>query len=223
LSKPPTVAQPLRRKKKKDNQTTWIQRQATISITGAMRTSPGDATIVHANLTPIAIHLKETGTKAILWLALWPDSHLIAKYIRKAHRCQTKRHKTALHHLAGHSTFDPTRTEKVALQRHHPGTTPNFTTNISCSKEQVIKWDREHFNKGIMIYTDGSGYLEMTGALTILYISGINKAELCYQLGTMKQHTVFKGKPVAILLGLHLAKGHLGIHHTLNISINRQP
>jgi hypothetical protein len=46
-----------------------IQRQAAISITGAMRTSPADATIAHANLTPIGIQLKQMGAKAYLCLA----------------------------------------------------------------------------------------------------------------------------------------------------------
>ena len=41
-----------------------IQRQAAISITGAMRTTPGDAVIAHANITPIGILLREHQNKA---------------------------------------------------------------------------------------------------------------------------------------------------------------
>ena len=52
-----------------------IQRQAAISITGALRTTPGDATLAHANLTPIGLQLKDTGTKAYLRLASRASSH----------------------------------------------------------------------------------------------------------------------------------------------------
>jgi hypothetical protein len=37
-----------------------VQRQAVISITGTMRTAPGDTTIIHANLTPIGLQLDRT-------------------------------------------------------------------------------------------------------------------------------------------------------------------
>ncbi len=46
-----------------------IQHQAAISITGGLCTSPGDALIVHANLTPIGMQLKETCLKTYARLA----------------------------------------------------------------------------------------------------------------------------------------------------------
>jgi hypothetical protein len=49
-----------------------IQRQAAISITGAMLTTAGDAAIVHANIKPIALQLKETGLKNYARLASRP-------------------------------------------------------------------------------------------------------------------------------------------------------
>jgi hypothetical protein len=52
----------------------------------------------------------------------------------------------------------------------------------------------------------------MIGASAILYINGIKKDELYYQLGPDKQHTVFEGELVAILLGLHLAKKRTQAH-----------
>ena len=41
-----------------------IQCNAAISIMGAMRTSPGDTVIVHANLVPLGILLKEASLKS---------------------------------------------------------------------------------------------------------------------------------------------------------------
>jgi hypothetical protein len=38
----------------------------------------------------------------------------------------------------------------------------------------------------------------------------------------MKQHMVFKGEVVAILLGQHITKNHLGNQPVLNISIDNQ-
>jgi ribonuclease HI len=74
----------------------------------------------------------------------------------------------------------------------------------------------------MMIYTDGSGLQGMIGASAIIYIDGNKKDELWYQLGTEKQHTVFEGELLAILLGPHLAKQHVYAQPAININIDNQ-
>jgi hypothetical protein len=60
-----------------------MQRQAVISITGALHTSPGDATIAHAGLTSIENQLNETEIKALARFA-------ISQLITKAAKMQVK-------------------------------------------------------------------------------------------------------------------------------------
>ena len=55
-----------------------IQRQAAISITGTLRSSPGDATIAHAGITPLVIQLKEVGLKTFARLATRPANYPIS-------------------------------------------------------------------------------------------------------------------------------------------------
>ena len=86
----------------------------------------------------------------------------------------------------------------------------------------MIAWDNEHCNRGVVIYTDGSGLQGTIGAAAILFINGLRTDELRYQLGSDKQHTVFEGKLVAILLGLHLARRHIETHPSFSISVDNQ-
>ena len=60
-----------------------IQRQAAIAITGAMRTTAGDTAIIHANIKPIVIHLKETVLKSYARFSTRPETHLLHSAIQK--------------------------------------------------------------------------------------------------------------------------------------------
>jgi len=199
-----------------------IQRQAAISITGGLRTSPGDALIVHANLTPIGTQLKETCLKTYARLATRPENHPIANAIRRTARTQVKTHRTSLHHLAKSSKFDPDEMEKIKPTRSRPGENLTFTTSIAGSKEASIEIDRAEFRKGTMIYTDGSGYKEQVAASAILFTNGRRTAELRYRLGPLTEHTVFEGELVGIILGLHLARSVNGTRTRINFSIDNQ-
>jgi len=199
-----------------------IQRNAAISITGALRTSPGDAVIVHANLTPLGILLKETSLKGYARMATRPPSHPLSSLILRTTNHRTKKHRTSLHHLTGISKFKPEELEKISATRLRLGTQPNFSTTIADTKEESIKMDKELFPIGRMIYTDGSGFKGMIGAAAILFINGTKTAELRYQLGPDTEHTVFEGELVAIILGLHLSRNVIGIRNRINLSIDNQ-
>lgn len=90
-----------------------VQRQVAISITGAMRTALGDTAIVHANITPIGLQLREFSAKAYLCLASQPSSHPVSKFIARTHKLQVTRHWTALYHLAKVTNIDPNALETV--------------------------------------------------------------------------------------------------------------
>jgi ribonuclease HI len=199
-----------------------IQRQAAISITGGLRTSPGDALIVHADLTPIGAQLKETCLKTYARLSTHPSTHPIANALHRTAKTQVKKHRTALHHLAKTSKINPDKVEKIKPTRLRPGDYPAFTMSIAATKDATIELDREEFGRGIMIYTDGSGYKGQIGASAILFTNGRRTAELQYRLGPITEHTVFEGELVAIILGLHLAHSITGTRTCINLSIDNQ-
>jgi len=94
-----------------------IQRNTAISITGMLHTSPGDAVIIHANLTPLGILLKEASLKSYAQIATRPNTHPIALLIIHMTKHQAKKHQTSLHHLANISRFKPDKMEKIVPVR----------------------------------------------------------------------------------------------------------
>ena len=98
-----------------------IQRNAAISITGALRTSPGDSTIVHANLTPLGTLLKEISLKGYARIATRPTAHPISPLLVRTAKQQVKKHRTSLHHLANLSSFKPEKMERITPSKHQPG------------------------------------------------------------------------------------------------------
>jgi ribonuclease HI len=199
-----------------------IQRQAAISITGGLRTSPGDALIVHANLIPIGVQLKETCLKTYARLSTRPTSHPITIAMHRTAKFQVKKHRTALHHMAKTSKIKQNDMEKIKPTRLRPGEYPEFATSIANSKEDAIELDKAQFNNGRMIYTDGSGYKDQVGAAAVLFNNGRKSAELRYRLGPLTEHTVFEGELVGIILGFHLARAINGTRTRINFSIDNQ-
>jgi hypothetical protein len=63
-----------------------------------------------------------------------------------------------------------------------------------------------------MVHTDGLGYRGAIGAAAILYSDGTRKAELKYQLGSAKHHTVLEGELTGFILGLYLVRTTLNKH-----------
>src|SRR5258706_2347344 len=199
-----------------------IQRNAAISITGAMRTLLGDATIVHANLVPLSILLKEASLKGYARIATRPTTHPISPLVRRTTKNQIKKHQSSLHHLANMAKFKPGEMEKMNATRQRPGTTPNFSTFIAETKEKSVENDNELFPISRMIYTDGSGYKGAIGAAAVAFANGTKIAELRYQLGPDTRHMVFEGELVAIILGLHLSRNIIGIRECINLNIDNQ-
>ena len=199
-----------------------IQRQAAIAITGAMRTTAGDAAIVHAGITPIALQLEQSGLITYARLATRPDNHPIRPAIRRTHRTPVLHHRTALHRLAAASSFNPNNMERITPTRAHPSFNYPHELRIASTKKESIKWDCENFARGIMIYTDGSCYKKGIGASAILYIDGIETDHLRLHLGADNEHTVFDAELTGIILGSHLATKHLEPHDNINFSIDNQ-
>src|SRR5260221_11358094 len=195
-----------------------IQQQAAISIIRAMRTTAGDEAIVHANVKPIALQLKEFGLKSYARFTTRPTSHPLHQAIQTTSRQPVQQHKTALHLLEKSNNPRQSVMETITATRAPPSTTSPHSYRIAASKEESIEWDNDNFREGTMIYTDGSCYSNMVGASAVLYVNGNKVDSLKYQLGTARSHTVFEGELVGILLGTHLAMKHPTLQTSINYS-----
>jgi len=120
------------------------------------------------------------------------------------------------------SSFDPNNVKKSTPTRAHPVLTNPHKDRIASTKEDSIKWDKENFSKGTMIYTDGSCIEDKIGASAVLYIDGIETDSLRLHLGTSSEHTVFEAELAGILLSSHLASSHPRVRNSINFSIDNQ-
>jgi hypothetical protein len=187
-----------------------------------MRTTAGDTTTAHANIKPIELQLRETGQKAYAQFQTRPTNHPLYPAIQRTAKRSVLRHKTAIHLLAESSNTNQTPMETIAATRTHPGEANPHTFYITSEKDKSIEWDKDNFNDGTMIYTDGSCYRKMVGASAVLYKGGIEIDLLRYQLGTEHNHTVFKGELIGIILSMHLVRMHSKTGTNTNFSINNK-
>lgn len=198
-----------------------FQRQAAISITGAMNTTAGDTAVAHANLTPIEIRMKELGIKAAARIATLPPSHPLHPYSKRTSSRLVKHHRSSLHTLYHLSPFISETLETIQPVRHKIEDQPKFSTRIDSSAEEALKWDEENFSQHVMIYTDGSGYKDNCAGSAVVFVNGVETASLKYRLGPLTEHIVYEGELVGLILGLHLAKEFVG-KPRINFSVDNQ-
>ena len=179
-----------------------VLRTHAITSSGAMRTTATDATVAHANLTPIPFTIHKICFRVYLRMTSLPATNPIHREIRLAARLRS-RHKSPLHHLVKTFGIHPKLTEEILPLRHSPKWTPNVTTLIADSKEDAIR-DAEQATEEIQIFTDGSGYHGGIGAAAVLRRRGKPEKTLRFHLGSDEHHTVFNGEQIGMLLGLEL-------------------
>ena len=150
-------------------QLTTIQHTGAIAITGALRTSPTDVLDVCAFLLPAVLMVEKWCHRAAVRLATTPPDHPLYKPVNTSKSRYVKRHKSPLHILFGHTTFNPKRVEKIPAKPRNPAHTGklSFTISIPTSKEASIIEDRESPDM-IKIYSDGSAHEGKVGAAAIL-------------------------------------------------------
>ncbi|KAG5725032.1 hypothetical protein E4T56_gene12430 [Termitomyces sp. T112] len=188
---------------------TWklssAQRKAAKTITGALSTTAGDVTKVHANLLPVDLLFQKVLTRAAVRLASLPPSHPLFKPVRTAARQYVKRHRSPLHNLFHFTGINPSTMETIEPTRRHPSYRPAFSFHIPPSKETALMAiQRAHDKSRTSVYCDGSGFKGGIGASAVLYIDGEEVTSLRYHLGSAAEHTVYEGEAVGFTLGLHL-------------------
>jgi ribonuclease HI len=199
-----------------------IQRQAAILITGALRTTAGDAAEVHADLFPINLLLMNHCYRAAARLATLPPTHPLHPYIKRTARHLIRRHRTPLHYLFHHTSINPTQVETIYPYRQDPNCKKKFKTHIAPSKKDAIRQELRDRDNEFMIYSDGSGFEDQIGAAAVLYRNGTPVKHLQYYLGPIEEHTVYEGELVGILLALHLLTSIQSRRQKVKINLDNQ-
>lgn len=180
-----------------------IQRQGTLAITGALRSTATDILDLHANVLPIELQLKKACHRAITRIATLPDTHPLYQPVRRCAKRYVKHHRSALHHLTHLFNINPDDLETITPTRRPPHSQTPFTTEIAKTRDESKQHSAED-KADIRIFTDGSGYEGMAGAAAILYRQRRRPKILRYHLGPLTQHTTFEAEAVGAVLGAAL-------------------
>lgn len=186
---------------------TTIQRQGTLAITGGFRTLPTDALDAYASLLPMQHRLRRSHHLAATRIASLPHAHPLHKPFRRPSRRRTKRHRSALHHLAECLAIPPDEVETIPVVTSNPArkTKLPFGISIASDKNQSKREDAAAMEE-IKVYINGSLHDDEVGAAAILYRGDKRLRTLCLHLGPAEHHTVYEAELVGLLLGIHLIK-----------------
>ena len=186
-------------------QLTTIQRSGAIAIMGALRTSPTDTLDICSFLLPAILNIEKWCHRAAVRLATTPPQHPLYKPVNASKSRHIRCHRTPLHALFHHTSFDPKRVEKIPAKPRNPAQTGKLPFNISIatSKEASIFEDQNALD-AVKIYSDGSAQEGKVGAAAVLTRPGKPNRILHFHLGTESEHTVPEAELVGILLALHL-------------------
>jgi hypothetical protein len=113
-----------------------VQRQAAIQITGALRTTPMDLLLAHADIAPLEYHLRKICHSAALWIAT-PQTNPIGKAARRAAQRHVKRLPSPLHNIMATLQVHPDEVEKMEPVGKHPHWKSAIKTVIPDDKEKA--------------------------------------------------------------------------------------
>lgn len=181
-----------------------VQRQALITISGAMRTTAGDSLEAHTNILPIHLLFLKICHRAAIRIATHPKTHPLYKLARNAAQRFVKKHKSPLHHLFHATRINPEEVETILPARRRHQYRPRLTTSIEKNKDAAKEAIQAIEHHGVIVYADGSGFEGKAGAAATLWVNGIKKESLRFHLGSLRDHTVYEAEAVGVILALHL-------------------
>ena len=197
------------------------QRQAALTILGALRTSPLDSLEVHAFLPPTHLLIQDILYRSMLRMSRLPQTHPLQPKIKWIKKHNVRRHKSALHHMLHSFDFDPAKIEKYTPYPLHPTDVTPFQTYIASTDKDAIK-DYENNKDETKIFTDGSCTEGKVGAAAILYVNNTQIAKLRYHLGSAREHTVFEAELVGLILAVHLLATNELVPYPASIFVDNQ-
>lgn len=182
---------------------TWIHRMAAIKMTRALRTTATNVAEIHANIMPLAKLISQRNQRAALRIATKKEQDPIHKLLKEVARRGRKKNKTPIHEMVKAYGIGPKVVEEINVSIHSPKWLPTHKISIA-DREMALKEATEE-DSGVVIFSDGSGFGGKIGAAAILYEDREKQLWRRKGLGTEKDHTVYEGELVGIILGLDLA------------------
>ena len=197
-----------------------VQRLAAIHIMGGMRSTATDTLFAHTDLQPIPILLRQHCSRAALRMATLPLSHPLHKHIISTYH-HRKHHKSPLHKLTNAFHLNPQKFETIGPVQHSTKWTPDVCISVKPDKieaeTQDIKAESIH---DVCLYSDGSGYKGRIGAVAVLRRGGEKVEEMRFELGSMKNHTVYEGEVMGMILAVELLKRERRRVRTISLGID---
>jgi len=140
-----------------------VQRQASLHITGALRSAPTNA--VNACMDLLLFHLlvEKSLFRAATRLATLSQLHLMHKHANKAASRYVKSHRVPSHEFLHAFNIQPSAFESINPNCHSPKHHPWFSTHIMANKEEAVLAAR-NLQGVIMVFSDRSGQGGQIGA-----------------------------------------------------------
>lgn len=205
-----------------------VQRMATISIAGGLRSSPTDMLDAHANVLPFQQTLRKTCYRATLRMATLPQKHPLAKGIKNAYDYGKerdfkgkKRYPSPLHKLMYEFRINPSTVEKIDPVRHYPKWEPDVDIHIA-EKAETAKIEDGLADENLRAYSDGSMVDGGVGGAAVVMRDNEVIGSKRFHLGSDREHTVYEAELVGMILAVQLLKETGGRRGTISLGVDNQ-
>ena len=182
-----------------------VQRKAAIQATGALRSTPSDLLFAHADMPPLAYHIKQICQNSALRIATLLEEHPLHKIARRSSKICPKRHPSPLHSIFRAAKVVTDDIETIDTLRRHPSWNPPIPFKVEPTKAAALKAERDR-EVDLKLYSDGSAHDGHVGAAAIL-LNGFRPMRVArHYLGPITKHTVHEAEGVGQLLALGLLR-----------------
>ncbi|KAF8120570.1 hypothetical protein EV363DRAFT_1189111, partial [Boletus edulis] len=155
-------------------------------------------------------------------MATLPKSHPLNSHIISTLRHRS-RHKSPLHRLTNAFHYDPRKFKDILPVRHNPKWSPDVTVAVEEEKNAALLQDIEaETTHDICLYSDGSGIEGGIGGAAVLRRNGRKVDKLRLTLGRSKDHTVYEGEIVGMILAVELLRRYRGEVRTVSLGLDNK-
>src|SRR5882724_7079960 len=182
-----------------------IQRQASLQITSAMRSTPTDVADACADLLPFHLLIRKLTYHATVRISMLPHAHPLVKHASRATTRYIRRRRAPLHKMLHAAHLKPADFEEISPCWRGPKWEPCFPICIPASRESAIQ-EASQLDAETMVFSDGSVIGGGVGAAAVLYRNGEERRSLKVHLGKESEHTIFEAELVDLVLAAELVR-----------------
>jgi len=184
-----------------------LQRLASLTIVGGMKSTPTDLLDTHAGLFPIELTLQRICHRAAVHLCTLPATHPLHPMVHDAHRSRCERHRDPIKTALRLFELNPHEFELISPDTTPLTSTSSIKVSIITNREDALLAE-SHDTSDYKIYTDSSGHNGKAGASAVLFKTGNSQVlkSLMYHLGDLRRYTVKDAEMVGALLASWLIR-----------------